>query len=114
MTRHTTHIDPGLDPVLMPLVHAADEQLEAILGDISGRVTATWMPGTPDADLAPTATLELNDAEVTRSQEFTRRELAESTHLRYDLRRLMLDVLADRIRIHRRRLLESMAAGDGD
>lgn len=112
MGRHTTTIDPGIDPALLPAVRAADDELEHVLQWFSERFTARWRP----SDAGPgrgAVTLELHDPEVTRTTDFRPDELAEPDELRSDLRMFVLDHLQDRMRIHRRRLVESLASGDG-
>jgi hypothetical protein len=107
MAPKSLRIDPKLPPELLDAVRKAEAALERILGDAAERVEVSWTPGQPEEDLA--VRLTLTDSGVTRSYEFFEWEFREDLHVRRKLRELWDEVLVERIKIQRQRVLQSLA-----
>ena len=73
-----------------------------------------WEPGNPDAEDEPKVRLRLTDTGVSRTEEFTARDIEDDMNFGRRFRALWDDVLAERIRIQQRRVYESMSEnGEG-
>ena|SRR5437870_4379946 len=114
MSMKTMEIDPKLDPMFQGLIRKVEPALERVLGDVAERVDVAWGVGATDAEGEQTVRLSLTDDHVCRSADFTAWDLEDDLRLRRGLRRVWDQVQAERVRIHRKRLLESLAeTGEG-
>lgn len=109
MAPKTLRIDPNLEADLLADVRRAEAALERILGDAADQVEVVWEPGEREPEGDATARLILTADGVTRAYEFFEWEFREDLHVRRKLRELWDEVLAERIKIHRQKVLQSLA-----
>jgi hypothetical protein len=114
MAPKAIRIDPNLTPELLASVRKSEAALERILGDAAERVEVSWDSGEPEKDGDRTVRLTLTDSGVTRSYEFFEWEFREDLHVRRKLHDLWDQVLVERIKIQRQRVLQSLAESGGE
>ena len=96
------------------MLEHVDRHLDQSFRDVAERVDVAWGVGATDAEGEQTVRLSLTDDHVCRSADFTAWDLEDDLRLRRGLRRVWDQVQAERVRIHRKRLLESLAeTGEG-
>lgn len=114
MKPKTLHIDPDFEADLRSSVDRAEVMLERILSDAAGHVDVRWKSGEAESTGDRTVWLTLSDSGITKSYQFFEWEFQEDLHVRRKLRELWDEVLAERIKIQRERVLQSLAESGGE